>query len=541
MQKQDTMIQNSKCNSSRENTNAEYGKINKDASEINNNVSREFHDKDNITELQVCKTGCACTEKILNDAEESQVKMKEKKFPFNYENINSLYDMFVSQMELSPEQGHFSDPSTSNVSSESSSKESDVPPKEMPNESKLLKLFVNLDNEIKKLATFNIDLKMDKHRTGLYEDRKGITEEVQELLDIFKSMKRKVDRTSKENENFQNKIDKLLEANISNDVKNLVMQSYVEIKNKEEIERFSKESKDGDKFCNDVVEVKEKLSNRIVQLEKDFAKLEAQSIAFEIKENLRSTLSEFAVDHILSKDDSSPSSIVESHIYELEKESGENICKNAKREKKNLFETETCVFPIKIVELEKTLAKQANETSDLLMKIDNHEKAFSNEVKRLTTRKLTENDKENCDFGSKFTHLEKIIAQKTKDFDDVKLKLSNRTTKFEAYFENLEKYERKPPADKLLIKSQISRSWFTPKVVMQKDLSKRVTAQSLPKNEKGQLLKRIASLESKLASQDLRLCQKEYHELRTSYNALEVKFDSLNRTKKPIQNLQNLK
>nr|GEX57887.1 hypothetical protein [Tanacetum cinerariifolium] len=109
-----------------------------------------------------------------------------------------------------------------------------------------------------------------------------ITEEVQELLDIFKPMKRKVDRTSKENEILQNKIDKLLEANISNDVKNLVMQSYVEIKNKEEIERFSKKSKDGDKFCNDVVEVKEKLSNRIVQLEKDFAKLEAQSIAFEI-------------------------------------------------------------------------------------------------------------------------------------------------------------------------------------------------------------------------------------------------------------------
>nr|GEX57886.1 hypothetical protein [Tanacetum cinerariifolium] len=52
MQKQDTMIQKSKCNSSRENTNAEYGKINKDASKIDNNVSREFHDKDNITEVQ---------------------------------------------------------------------------------------------------------------------------------------------------------------------------------------------------------------------------------------------------------------------------------------------------------------------------------------------------------------------------------------------------------------------------------------------------------------------------------------------------------
>ncbi|GJZ50724.1 hypothetical protein Tco_0605239 [Tanacetum coccineum] len=71
----------------------------------------------------------------------------------------------------------------------------------------------------------------------------------------------------------------------------------------------------------------------------------------------------------------------------------------------------------------------------------------------------------------------------------------------------------------------------SPKVDVQKSLSKPVTTQSLPKNEKDQLLKRIAYLESKLASQDIRSCQKEYHELRTSYNALKVKFDSLNRQK----------
>ncbi|GJV85728.1 hypothetical protein Tco_1525626 [Tanacetum coccineum] len=68
------------------------------------------------------------------------------------------------------------------------------------------------------------------------------------------------------------------------------------------------------------------------------------------------------------------------------------------------------------------------------------------------------------------------------------------------------------------INSQISKSWFTPKVDMQKSLSKPVTAQSLPKNEKDQLLKRIAYLESKLASQDIRSCQKEYP-LRESVSA----------------------
>ncbi|GJV40619.1 hypothetical protein Tco_1419059, partial [Tanacetum coccineum] len=288
------------------------------------------------------------------------------------------------------------------------------------------------------------------------------------------------------------------------------------------------------------------------------------------KENLRSTLSKFAIDHILGKDDSSSSSIAESHISELEKESGESICENAK-----------CELQIKIVKLEKTLAKQTKENSDLLMKIDNLVNAFADEVKRLTTRKLNAFDKENCDFVSKVTHLEKIIAQKIKDFDDVKLELSNRTTKFEAYFEKLKstkvvlerqlarkvddsKSEKdqflkeinhlrtqlenlrgksvetkfdKPSilgkaADKLLITSQLLKSWFTPKVVVQKDLSKPVTAHSLPKNEKDQLLKQIVYLESKFASQYLRSCQKEYHELRTSYNALKVKFDSLNRTKR---------
>ncbi|GJR93315.1 hypothetical protein Tco_0265489 [Tanacetum coccineum] len=86
------------------------------------------------------------------------------------------------------------------------------------------------------------------------------------------------------------------------------------------------------------------------------------------KENLRATLSEFLVNHICRKEDSSPSS-----TNELEKESRENTCDNAKSE-----------------------------------------------------------------FQTKFIELEKVLTQQTKDFDDVKLELSNRTAKFETYFEKLE-------------------------------------------------------------------------------------------------------
>ncbi|GKD01824.1 hypothetical protein Tco_1172098 [Tanacetum coccineum] len=191
------------------------------------------------------------------------------------------------------------------------------------------------------------------------------------------------------------------------------------------------------------------------------------------KDNLRSTLSEFTITHILGKDDSSPSSITKSNISKLEKESGENICENAK-----------CELQTKIVELEK----------------------------------VDDSNAENDQFLKEINHLRTQLEN---------LKGKSLETKFDK-----PSILGKPPYDKLLINSQISKSWFAPKVVVQKDLSKPVTAQSLSKNKKDQLLKRIASLESKLASQDIRSCQKEYHELRTSYNALKVKFDSLNRTKR---------
>ncbi|GJW31449.1 hypothetical protein Tco_0051481 [Tanacetum coccineum] len=197
------------------------------------------------------------------------------------------------------------------------------------------------------------------------------------------------------------------------------------------------------------------------------------------KENLRATLSEFSVNHIFGKEDSSPSS-----TNELEKESGENICDNAK-----------------------------------------------------------------CEFQTKFVELEKVLTQQTKDFDDVKLELSNRTAKFEAYFEKLEKTkvvlerqlarkvdDSKAEKDQFLKEINHLRTQLEnlkgKRVETKLDNSSILGKPPLLNNERDQLLKQIAFLESKLASQDIRSCQKEYHELRTSYNALKVKFDSLNRKRR---------
>nr|GEU45785.1 hypothetical protein [Tanacetum cinerariifolium] len=42
-----------------------------------------------------------------------------------------------------------------------------------------------------------------------------------------------------------------------------------------------------------------------------------------------------------------------------------------------------------------------------------------------------------CELQTKIIELEKVLTQKTKDFDDVKLELSNIMAKFEAYFKKL--------------------------------------------------------------------------------------------------------
>ncbi|GKA04008.1 hypothetical protein Tco_0676789 [Tanacetum coccineum] len=472
------------------------GMISKDASEIDNNVAGASHDKDNVTEafkqdedkyvnniIQleaknkdleniVCKMGkssqtlrmltneqslyrenkqkmglgytdpcplgqaIAChpklydvevlglhyvkpdvydTVEILNDAEESQVKMKEKQFQFNYENINNLYDMFVPQTELSPKQEYFSIPPTSNNSSESKDVPSESPVLKMPKESRLLKMFDTMGDAITGLHTrINNTLLQDAERRWLSDSQN-------ELRKFYKT-----DVIS---------MSRYLYKNLKQIKEELIEESYVEIKNNEEIELFSKESKDSEKFCNDVVE-----------------------------------------------------------------------------------------------------------------------NAFADEVKGATTRKLNVFDKENCDFGSKVTHLEKIIAQKTKDFDDVKLELSNRTAKFEAYFEKLE--NTKVVLERQLARkvddSKAEKDQFLKEINHLRTQLKNLKGKSLEtkfdkplilgkppltKNEKDHLLKQITFLESKLASQDLHSCQKEYHELRIS-NKLKSKkkkkkgFDSLNRTKR---------
>ncbi|GKB07907.1 hypothetical protein Tco_0836191 [Tanacetum coccineum] len=67
------------------------------------------------------------------------------------------------------------------------------------------------------------------------------------MFDIFESMERELDETSPKNDILSDALDRLLEATLAHDVKNIVVHSSVEIENENlriENERNSKESKD---------------------------------------------------------------------------------------------------------------------------------------------------------------------------------------------------------------------------------------------------------------------------------------------------------
>nr|GEU70696.1 reverse transcriptase zinc-binding domain-containing protein [Tanacetum cinerariifolium] len=106
---------------------------------------------------------------------------------------------------------------------------------------------------------------------------------------VFVSVENDLDETLKQSKLLK---DQILEASLAEDIKNLVITSCVEIRNKDlhdETERISKEfkvvsneSKTANAVYNDAFEVTQELSKRIVELEKYLSKFEAKSIAFEI-------------------------------------------------------------------------------------------------------------------------------------------------------------------------------------------------------------------------------------------------------------------
>ncbi|GKC24917.1 hypothetical protein Tco_1027067 [Tanacetum coccineum] len=480
------------------------------------------------------------SEETLEDAEKSQLKMNEfqkdekiqelKIQPIDYEKLNKLYKEFVPQKQLS-------EPSVKQTCSSPYSipfvkiLETKTMPSELPLINELFNIKVGFEklslliHQNSKRESIFYTSKAEIERNDFCQKKvKPLLNELQVYFDDFQNLFQRDIKEMKdafeqndvyldeiENQNDLLK-DQLLEASLTEDIKNLVITSCVEIRNKDlhdEIERISKESKDVsnesktvDTACNDAFKIYKDLFESV----------------------RRSKVETHQCDEAKVKDDFDE---IETRNIELEYRVASLIKENEhlKLTYKNLFDS---------IKKSRVLKKKQLDISELNM--ESGENVC---------------DSAKCELLTKFVELEKVLTQQTKDFNDVKLELSNRTAKFEAYFEKLEKtkvvLERqlarkvddskaekdlflkkinlgvtqwkilkgksvqtkfdkhsilgKPPVDKLLINSQISKSWFTPKVDVQKSLSKPVTAQFLPKDEKDQLLKRTTYLESKLASQ----------------------------------------
>ncbi|GKC50609.1 hypothetical protein Tco_1073354 [Tanacetum coccineum] len=117
------------------------------------------------------------SEETLEDAEESQLKMRNKMVQINYAKLNSLYETFVPQQDFSMEQTYFSIPSTSTNGSESKVVTSDLPIPKIPKESKLLIMFDTLGMAINGLRTrIDITLLKDRQRRWMSDSQNSLKE-----------------------------------------------------------------------------------------------------------------------------------------------------------------------------------------------------------------------------------------------------------------------------------------------------------------------------------------------------------------------------
>nr|GFD05013.1 hypothetical protein [Tanacetum cinerariifolium] len=121
------------------------------------------------------------SEETLEDAEESQNKIRHKMVQIDYEKLNALYKTFVPQQELSAEQIYFSILSTSDNGSQSK----DVPSKstslKMPTESRLLTMIDTLGDTI-------IGFQTRINKTFLQDtERRWLSDSQNELKEFYKT------------------------------------------------------------------------------------------------------------------------------------------------------------------------------------------------------------------------------------------------------------------------------------------------------------------------------------------------------------------
>ncbi|GJS43429.1 hypothetical protein Tco_0568472 [Tanacetum coccineum] len=82
--------------------------------------------------------------------------------------------------------------------------------------------------DVYKNGVIPMSISLRKYST---EIKQKVTEEVQEMLDIFKSMEKKVEKKSQKDKKLQTEIDRLLEASLTREIKDCVLISVEQQKN----------------------------------------------------------------------------------------------------------------------------------------------------------------------------------------------------------------------------------------------------------------------------------------------------------------------
>ncbi|GJS74927.1 hypothetical protein Tco_0724808 [Tanacetum coccineum] len=147
-------------------------------------------------------------------------------------------------------------------------------------------LHIKPEIELNDLCQEKVNHLLMNYRFTLMTYQNLISRDIKEMKYAFEQNDVYLDEIENQNDLLKGQ---LLEESLTEDIKNLVITSYVEIRNKDlndEIERISKEIKDVsneskivDTACNDAFEVKQELSKRIVELEKFLSNSEAKGIA----------------------------------------------------------------------------------------------------------------------------------------------------------------------------------------------------------------------------------------------------------------------
>ncbi|GJX15172.1 retrovirus-related pol polyprotein from transposon TNT 1-94 [Tanacetum coccineum] len=107
------------------------------------------------------------SEKTLEDVEESRLKMRNKMVQLDNGKLNALYETFVPQQEPSSEQTKYSNPTTSNHSSETKETTSNLPIQKMPKNQDLLMTISELKNKHKTTEKGkNVNTKFYKFETS---------------------------------------------------------------------------------------------------------------------------------------------------------------------------------------------------------------------------------------------------------------------------------------------------------------------------------------------------------------------------------------